>query len=84
MEAVRKKNGQGRESQNPPPLLVVMPVVSGGKRSSSSSSYSWPWWPWNFGENWGIRVLEGEDWGIRKEERERKWMRAFSGFQRQL
>jgi hypothetical protein len=26
----------------------------------------------------------GEDRGIRKEERERKWMRAFLGFQRQL
>jgi hypothetical protein len=25
-----------------------------------------------------------EDRGIRKEERERKWIRAFSGFQRQL
>jgi hypothetical protein len=74
MEAMRKKNSQGRESQNPPPLLVVTLVVSGGKRSSSSSSYSWPWWPWNF----------GEDRGIRKEERERKRMRAFSGFQRQL
>jgi hypothetical protein len=26
----------------------------------------------------------GEDRGIRKEERKRKWMRAFSGFNRQL
>ena len=78
MEAVRKKNSQGRESQNPPTLLVVTPVVSGGKWSSSS--YSWPWWPWNFGEDQGIRVLEDEDPGIRKEEIEKKWMRAFSGF----
>ncbi len=28
----------------------------------------------------GIRVLEDEDLGIRKEERERKWMRAIWGF----
>jgi hypothetical protein len=42
----------------------------------------------NFGLCHGERKKKesfvGEDQGIRKEERERKWMRAFSGFQRQL